>query len=79
LVRSEILQPGGQPVQADYLMEKGDKGWKVLDVRFAGVSLAANYKSVFAQEVGNGGVDGLIDYLVARNKALEAKRNKGNK
>jgi phospholipid transport system substrate-binding protein len=79
LVRSEILQPGGQPVQADYLMEKGDKGWKVLDVRFAGVSLAANYKSVFAQEVSNGGVDGLIDYLVARNKALEAKRNKGNK
>ena len=79
LVRSEIMQPGGQPVQADYLMEKGDKGWKVVDVRFAGISLAANYRTSFAQEISSGGLDGLIDYLVRRNKELEAKRNKGGK
>lgn len=79
LVRSEILQPGGQPVQADYLMEKGEKAWKVVDVRFAGISLAANYKTTFAQEVSNGGVDGLIDYLVRRNKELDAKRAKNDK
>lgn len=79
LVKSEILQPGGQPVQADYLMEKGDKGWRVVDVRFAGISLAANYRTSFSQEISSGGVDGLIEYLVRRNKELEAKRNKGGK
>lgn len=79
LVRSEILQPGGQPVQADYLMEKGDKGWKVADVRFAGISLAANYKTSFGQEISSSGIDGLIDYLVRRNKELDAKRSKVGK
>lgn len=78
-VRSEIIQPAGQPIQADYFMEKGDKGWLVTDVQFGGVSLAANYKTAFAQEVAAGGVDGLVEYLIARNKALEAKRNKGSK
>lgn len=76
LVRSEIKQPTGQPIPADYLMEKGEQGWKVVDVRFTGISLAANYKTTFAQEIAAGGVDGLIDYLVNRNKALAAKNGK---
>ena len=79
LVKSEILQPGGQPIQADYLMDKGDQGWKVVDVRFAGISLAANYRTTFAQEMASGGVDGLIDYLANRNKSLAAKTAKAGK
>lgn len=78
-VRSEIIQPGGQPIQADYFMEKGDKGWMVTDVQFGGVSLSANYKTAFAQEIAAGGIEGLIEYLLARNKALEARRHKGGK
>lgn len=74
LVKSEVVPPTGQPIQADYLMEKGDNGWKVVDVRFAGISLSANYRTTFAQEISNGGIDGLIEYLSGRNKALEAKR-----
>lgn len=79
LVKSEIVQPGGQPIQADYLMDKGDQGWKVVDVRFAGISLAANYRTSFAQEIANGGLDGLIAYLVNRNKTLAAKNAKAGK
>lgn len=79
LVRSEIVQPGSPPVQADYLMEKGEKGWKVVDVRFAGISLAANYKTTFAQEVSAGGIDALLEHLTRRNKDLEAKRHKASK
>lgn len=79
LVRSEIKQPGGQPIQADYLMEKDEKGWRVQDVRFAGISLSANYRTSFAQEIASGGIEGLIDYLVNRNKALASKNAKGGK
>jgi phospholipid transport system substrate-binding protein len=76
LVRTEIVQPGGRPIQLDYSLEKTDKGWKVYDVVVAGVSLVTNYRDTFAQEVRAGGIDGLIQSLVAKNKALEAG-NKG--
>lgn len=72
MVRTEVVQPGGRPIQLDYSLEKNDKGWKVYDVVVAGVSLVTNYRDNFAQEVRSGGIDGLIQSLAAKNKALEA-------
>lgn len=71
LVRTEILQPGSKPVQLDYSLEKQDSGWKVYDVVVAGISLVTNYRDQFGQEVRNGGVDGLIASIAAKNKSLE--------
>lgn len=72
LVRSEVVQPGAQPVQIDYWLERADNGqWKVFDVVVAGISLVTNYREQFAREVRNGGIDGLIASLAARNKSLE--------
>ncbi|WP_303784752.1 phospholipid-binding protein MlaC [Azovibrio restrictus] len=72
LVRTEVLQPGGRPIQLDYSLEKSDKGWKVYDVVVAGVSLVTNYRETFAQEIRAGGIDGLIRSLEAKNKSLAA-------
>lgn len=72
LVRTEVLQPGSKPVQIDYSLEKLDGGWKVYDVVVAGISLVTNYRDQFAQEVRNGGIDGLIATLEAKNRALES-------
>lgn len=72
LVRSEIKQPGGKPVQLDYNLSKEASGWKVYDVIIAGVSLVTNYREQFAQEVRAGGVDGLIKSLRKRNAELAA-------
>lgn len=72
LVRSEIKQPGGKPVQLDYNLAKGDAGWKVYDVVVAGVSLVTNYREQFRQEVQNGGIDGLVKSLQKRNAELAA-------
>nr|WP_156919149.1 ABC transporter substrate-binding protein [Azovibrio restrictus] len=72
LVRTEVVQPGGRPIQLDYSLEKTDKGWKVYDVVVAGVSLVTNYRDSFAQEVRNGGIDGLIQALASKNKALDS-------
>jgi phospholipid transport system substrate-binding protein len=70
LVRTEIRQPGQQAVQLDYGVEKGDAGWKVYDVVVAGISLVTNYRENFAQEVRNGGIDGLISTIAAKNKQI---------
>jgi phospholipid transport system substrate-binding protein len=72
-VRSEVKQPGSQPVTIDYSMEKTPAGWKVFDVEIGGVSLVANYRETFASEVRNSGVDGLIKVLDSKNRQLEAK------
>jgi phospholipid transport system substrate-binding protein len=73
LVRSEVQQAGHKPVQIDYNLEKLDSGWKVYDVSVAGISLITNYREQFAQEVRNGGIDGLINSIATKNKSLEAK------
>lgn len=79
VVRTEILQPGSKPVQLDYSLEKLDSGWKVYDMNVAGISLVTNYREQFAQEVRNGGVDGLISAMAAKNKSLESALAKAEK
>ncbi len=75
VVRTEIRQPGQQAVQLDYAVEKQDSGaWKVYDVVVAGISLVTNYRESFAQEVRNGGIDGLITSLSDKNKQVDAAR-----
>ena len=76
-VRTQIHQPGArQPITLDYSLEKNGNAWKVYDVVVAGVSLVTNYRSSFATEVRNGGIDGLIKTLKAKNSSLEAANKK---
>lgn len=72
-VRSEIKQAGGQAVTIDYSMEKTAVGWKVFDVEVGGVSLVANYRDTFSNEIRAAGIDGLIKTLAGKNKQLEVK------
>jgi phospholipid transport system substrate-binding protein len=67
-----VLQQGAQPVNIEYDMEKTTRGWKVYDVRVAGISLVVNYRTEFANVVRDKGVDGLIAALQAKNKTLAA-------
>ena len=70
-VNVRVLQSGSEPVQIDYDMEKVASGWKVWDVRVAGISLVANYRTEFDNQVRQGGIDGLIKALQAKNKTLD--------
>ncbi len=78
LVRTEVQQPGNKPVQLDYSLEKLDAGWKVYDVSVAGISLVTNSREQVGQEVRNGGIDGLIKAIAAKNKALEGNLAKAD-
>lgn len=79
LVRTEVQQPGSKAIQLDYSLEKLDSGWKIYDVTVAGISLVSNYRDQFAQEIRNGGMDGLILSVAAKNKSLESTLSKAEK
>ena len=68
IVRSEVLQPRGEPVQLDYRMMKAADGWKIYDVNVLGVWLVETYRTQFAQEVSTGGIEGLIKSLSEKNR-----------
>jgi phospholipid transport system substrate-binding protein len=70
-VNVRVMQTGTQPVTIDYDMEKRPGGWKVWDVRVAGISLVANYRTEFDNQVREAGIDGLIKTLQAKNHSLE--------
>ena len=67
-VKSVIRQPGAEAIDIDYDLERAEDGWKIFDVRVAGVSLVATYRTSFAEEVRNHGVQGLIEALAAKNR-----------
>ncbi len=68
MVRSEVKQAGKEPMTLDYQMEKTAAGWKISDVKVAGVSLVTTNRDLFAEIVRVGGVDGLIRFLVDENR-----------
>jgi phospholipid transport system substrate-binding protein len=72
VVRTEV-RGKGDPVQLDYRLEKTAAGWKIYDVNVLGVWLVENYRNSFAQEIGAGGIDGLIAKLADKNKAAAAR------
>jgi phospholipid transport system substrate-binding protein len=69
-VNVRVLQ-GNQPVTIDYDMEKRPTGWKVWDVRVGGISLVANYRTEFDNQIRERGIDGLIKALQAKNSSNE--------
>jgi len=74
LVRTEV-RGRGEPIQLDYrLSEKPGEDWKIYNINVMGVWLVETYRSQFGAEVNAKGIDGLIEALVARNKANAAEK-----
>jgi len=76
IVRSEIVQPRGEPIELDYRLEKGNDAWRIFDVNVGGVWLVETYRTQFGQEIAAKGIDGLIQTLSDKNKAFERARTK---
>ncbi|MGO8754445.1 MAG: phospholipid-binding protein MlaC [Gallionellaceae bacterium] len=68
-VRTLIVKSGSQPISVDYEMEKTADGWKAFDLSVEGASLVTTYRGTFAEQIQQGGIDGLIKTLVDKNKA----------
>jgi len=72
-VKTQVVQPGGQPVPIDYSLQKEANGWKVYDVVVDNVSLVTNYRGSFGTEIRQSGIDGLIKTLTEKNQAAAKK------
>jgi phospholipid transport system substrate-binding protein len=72
VVRSQVVQPRGEPIELDYRLAKTQDGWKIYDLNVLGAWLVETYKGNFASEINKGGIDGLINTLAERNKRLAA-------
>lgn len=70
-VKSLVKQSGTAPIAMDYDMERTPAGWKVFDIKVAGISLVTTYRDSFSAKIREDGVDGLI-------KALEEKNRQGD-
>ena len=77
MVRTEILQPGLQPIAVNYRMLNSKGEWKVYDILIEGVSLVTNYRTSFKNEVERtGSLQEVINQLAKRNtEALSASNH----
>ncbi|HET7366523.1 MAG TPA: ABC transporter substrate-binding protein [Burkholderiales bacterium] len=67
-VRSLLRRPGVEPLTIDYEMADGAAGWRIYDVKIAGVSAVLVYRESFAATVRAEGIDGLIRALAQKNR-----------
>jgi phospholipid transport system substrate-binding protein len=74
-VKSEVRQPGKERMSLNYEMEQTPAGWKIYDVKVAGVGLVTTYREVFGEKVREAGVDGLIKFLADGNRGGGSRFN----
>lgn len=77
-VRSIIHPKTGDPVPVNYHMHLTRHGWMVYDVSIEGVSVITTYKTSFANEIRQDGIDSLIQSLKERNAKLIANNDMNN-
>jgi phospholipid transport system substrate-binding protein len=74
IVKTEILQPGLQPIGINYRMRLSKGEWKTYDIIIEGVSLVTNYRTSFKNEMTKlGTLSAVVDALEKRNTAAFAK------
>lgn len=76
MIKTEILQPGLQPIAVNYRMLNNRGEWKVYDILIEGVSLVTNYRTSFKNEVERtGSLQEVINQLAKRNSDALAVKN----
>jgi phospholipid transport system substrate-binding protein len=68
-VRTLVKQPnGGEPARLDWLLRPDGDGYKILDLKIEGISMAETHRSEFASVIQSKGgkVSGLLDALASK-------------
>lgn len=79
VVKTEILQPGIQPIAVDYRMVLIRGKWKAYDILIEGVSLVTNFRTTFNNEIRNrGSLAAVIETLKTRNAEALSKNSPHN-
>lgn len=75
-VRSQVIQPRGEPIQLNYRLQKNGNSWKIFDINILGAWMVETYKGNFTTEFNKNGIDGLIKTLSEKNKKLAESKAK---
>lgn len=67
MVKTEILQPGLQPISMNYAMLNMNGDWKVYDIVIEGVSLVNQYRSGFKNDAERSSLQDVINQLTKKN------------
>lgn len=59
------------PIEIDYRMMRGPRGWQVFDIITDGVSLVDNYRRQFSRIIKKDGWDALIERMESRLDSME--------
>jgi phospholipid transport system substrate-binding protein len=65
-----LAQTSGKPVEIDYRLYKTPQGWRLYDLNVLGAWLIQTYRQQFNEKIQEGGIDGLIQFLTARNQEI---------
>ncbi len=66
-VNSVVQVKNSDPININYSLRYRNGVWKIYDVTVNGVSLVINYRSTFANQIRDGGMDSVIQDLRQRN------------
>lgn len=66
-VNSVIVRETGPSINLSYRLMRVDGQWMLYDFSVDGVSIIESFRSQFAQELQNNGIDGLINKLAQHN------------
>lgn len=62
-VRSEVRRDNGQRVPVNYSLRKTPEGWKAYDVQIEGISYVKSFRTDFASEIEQKGLESVIKRL----------------
>ncbi len=62
-VRTTLVRPGGEPIAADWRVRRMKDGFKIIDVKVEGISMAITQRDEFASIIARDGFDGLLRVL----------------
>ncbi len=66
-VNSQILEAGRAPINVTYRLVRKGNNWKVYDIIIEGVSLLKGFKSQFARDIQQSGMDVVITKMKSHN------------
>jgi phospholipid transport system substrate-binding protein len=78
-VRTDIRRDNGSRVPVSYTLRKTDAGWKAWDVTIEGISYVKSFRTDFASEIDQRGLDAVIKRLETQQAAgkIAKPANKG--
>jgi phospholipid transport system substrate-binding protein len=62
-VRTEVKKSSGEKVPVNFVLRKTDQGWKAWDVVIEGISYVKSFRTDFASEIQQKGLDEVIARL----------------